>query len=352
MLSYMSSSALSLWEQMQSAGRRRGLAAVFTLSLSSACSVYSSDLLSASSDVTTGGADIASAGSSSGLAGKPNGAGGKLGVDSPNGGGEDNSADPSGGDMSEAGKGGLAASAGGSAGNGTTAGGTGGTGGTAVAGANSGGAGSSGIAGSAGGPPTGTGDLIDGFEDDDLTLEQTSGRGGVWYLFDDQTVGSAGPTPLVCSPLTGAPADLGLYALHITATGFTGFGSGLGVDFRAGKKVYDASKFTGIRFWAKVGVGKNTKHRVQVADATTDVAGGKCNAAVSAPNGEKCDDHFGFNATFTTSWAQYVLRFDQLAQIGWGNPAPAITKTAVYGLQVTAKAKLEVDLWLDQIEFF
>ncbi len=350
----MSSAALSLWEQMPSAVRSRRLAAVFTLSLSSACSVYSSQLLSASSDVTTDGGDIASAGSGSGLAGKPNGAGGKLGVDLPSGGGEDNSANPGGG-MSEAGKGGLAPSAGGSAGNGTSAGGTGGA---AAAGGNSAAAGSvssagtSGIAGSAGGPTTGTGDLIDGFEDEDLTLEQTSGRGGVWYLFDDQTVGTAGPTPLVCSPLTGAPAALGLFAMHITATGFTGFGSGLGVDFRAGKKVYDASKFTGVRFWAKVGVGKNTKHRVQIADATTDAAGGKCNAAASAPNGEKCDDHFGFNATLTTSWAQYVVRFDQLAQIGWGNPAPAITKTALYGLQVTAKAKLEVDLWLDQIEFF
>ena len=348
----MCSAALSPWEHLPFAVRPRGLAAVLTLACSSACSVYSSDLLSTSSDVTSGG-DVTAAGRSSGLAGKPNGAGGKLGVSIPGGGGEGNSADPGDGDMSEAGTSGTAPSAGGAAGNGTTVGGgTGGIAATAGGSATAGNVGTAGAAGSAGGSPTATGDLLDGFEDEDLTLEQNAGRGGVWYLFNDQTVGTTGPTPLVCSPLTGAPAELGLYAMHITATGFTGFGSGLGVDFRAGKKVYDASKFTGIRFWAKVGVGKNTKHRVQIADATTDVAGGKCNAAATAPNGEKCDDHFGFNATFTTSWAQYVVQFDQLAQLGWGYPAAAITKSALYGLQVTAKPKLDVDLWLDQIEFF
>jgi len=46
------------------------------------------------------------------------------------------------------------------------------------------------------------------------------------------------------------------------------------------------------------------------------------------------------------------VRFDELTQIGWGNAAPSIDKSALYGLQITAKAKLEVDLWLDQIEFF
>ena len=342
--------------QLPFAVRPRRLASALALTLTSACSIYSHDLLSTSSDVTSGG-DVADAGRS-GVAGKPNGGGGKLGVSLPGGSGADDGADPGDVDMSEAGgSGGGAVGAGGTVGAGTTGGttvggGTAGTTATAGGSAAAGTAGTAGTAGSAGGSPTGAGDLLDGFEDEDLTLEESGGRGGVWYLFNDQTVGTTGPTPLVCSALSGAPAELGLYAMHVTATGFTGFGSGLGVDFRAGKKVYDASKFSGIRFWAKVGVGKNTKHRVQIADLMTDVAGGKCNAAANAPNGEKCDDHFGFNATFTTSWAQYVVRFDQLTQIGWGNPAPAITKTALYGLQVTAKPKLDVDLWLDQIEFF
>jgi hypothetical protein len=207
--------------------------------------------------------------------------------------------------------------------------------------------------GSGGGPVAPpAGDLLDGFEDDDLTVEPSDGRSGVWYLFDDGTVGTAGPAPLICGKLVDAPAGLGSYAMHVTATGFTGWGSGLGVDFRAGKKPYDASLMSGVRFWARVGENKNTRHRVQLVDATTDVLGGKCNAATTAVDGEKCDDHFGKNLTFTTTWTLYVLPFSELSQIGWGKSAPALDKTALYGLQVTAKAKLEVDLWLDQVEFF
>lgn len=320
--------------------------------LVSACSVYSSDLVDgeSASGFTTSGRG----GSSS--TGQPSGSAGKLVI---SGGGTEDTVIPGDGgeammEMPGTAGTGVTPMAGASgSGVGSTAGSSGTTGGTGVGGnaGSSSGSGGGGTAATGGSGPV-TSDLIDGFEDEDLTLEQSGGRGGVWYLFDDGTVGTAGPAPLACSVLGGAPAALGAYAMHITATGFTGWGSGLGVDFRAGKKVYDASKYTGIRFWARVGAGKNTRHRLQLADATTDKAGGKCNAAANAPDGEKCDDHFGINETFTSVWTQYVVRFDELTQIGWGNAAPNVDKGALYGLQVTAKAKLEVDLWLDQIEFF
>jgi len=329
------------------------LASLAALGLSSACSVYSSDLVDdAAAGVTTSGSDNAGAGRGGGVTGNPSSSGGKATVRVTPGAGGDQG-------FAESGSAAVGMAAGAAAGGATNvAGGTSSAGsvtapsaGSAGGGASGSGsvAGNSGAGGSAALPP---GDLLDGFEDEDLTLEQTNGRGGVWYLFDDGTLGSVGPTPLVCSPLVAAPPELGMYALHVTATGFSNFGSGLGVDFRAGKRVYDGSKLTGIRFWARVGEGKNTHHRLQIADGTTDAAGGKCNPAPTAPNGEKCDDHFGINKTFTTSWASYVIRFDELGQLGWGNAAPALDKAALYGLQVTAKAKLEVDLWLDQIEFF
>lgn len=320
------------------------------------CSVYSGDLVDGSAESITGsgGGDSPRAGAGNGeVSGGGTNASGKASVDGGNGtvipgaGGEPSSDTPgtAGSDNT--------ASAGTSGSNpdaGASAGGNAGSGNSAGSSATAGSGPSSGGSAGTGGLPLG--DLIDGFEDEDITLEQNGGRGGVWYLFDDATVGSAGPAPLVCSPLSGAPQALGGYAMHVTATGFTSWGSGLGVDFRAGKKVYDASKYSGIRFWAKVGTGKNTRHRLQLADATTDKAGGKCNPAVNAPDGAKCDDHFGINETFTTTWTQYVVKFSDLTQIGWGNAAPALDKSALYGLQVTAKPKLEVDLWLDQIEFF
>jgi hypothetical protein len=320
----------------------RARVSCLALGLTGACSVYTSDLLEETTGIVAGGTSNASAGHTSTLAGTSFTVGGKGGGEMPGAGGD--GTDPG---ATEGGKGGAA--------NGGSATGVAGAPATAGVGGSSAGtagnaAGTAGTAGS-GGAATGP-ELVDGFEDEDLTLEQTDGRGGVWYLVGDGTVGTVGPDPLACSPNSGAPVDLGGYAMHITATGFTGSGSILGADFRDKKKVYDASRFTGIRFWAKVGAGKNTKHRVQIADATTDKAGGKCDPAATAVAAEKCDDHFGFAATFTTSWAQYSITFKQMTQLGWGKPGTALDKAAVFGVQFTAKPKLDVDLWLDQIEFF
>ena len=346
MLPRMRRAAPSLWQQMPSVPRGwRTLGLLCTLGITGACSVYTSDLLEETTGIVTGGTGNPSAGHTSARAGTSLTSGGKSGAEVPSAGGDDDGADP---DPAQAGKGGVSDGGNPTGGAGVPA--TAGVGGS-NAGGTAGSAGNVGGTAGSGGGPTGA-DLVDGFEDQDLTLEQTDGRGGVWYLVGDGTVGTVGPDPLECSPNNGAPVGLGGYAMHITATGFTGSGSILGADLRDKKKVYDASRFTGIRFWAKVGVGKNTKHRVQVADATTDKAGGKCDPAATAVAAEKCDDHFGFAATFTTSWTQYSITFNQMAQLGWGKPGTALDKAAVYGLQVTAKPKLDVDLWLDQIEFF
>jgi hypothetical protein len=339
----MRRAAPSLWQCLSTVPRSwRTLGLLGALGLTGACSVYTSDLLEETTGIVSGGSGNAGAGATSTLGGTTSTTAGKSGEEMPSDGGDGGEAP----DPGNAGKGGVA-----NGGSPTGGAGTAGVGGSATGG--TGGSVGGGTAGTAGSGGTASGpDLVDGFEDEDLTLEQTDGRGGVWYLVGDGTVGTVGPDPLVCSPNSGAPVDLGGFAMHITATGFTGSGSILGADLRNLKKVYDASRFTGIRFWAKVGVGKNTKHRVQLADATTDKAGGKCNPAATAVAAEKCDDHFGFAATFTTSWAQYSITFKQMTQLGWGKAGTALDKAALYGLQFTAKPNLAVDLWLDQIEFF
>lgn len=339
-------SAPSLWEKCPTFVRSsRQLAILLTLGLTAACSVYTSELVETTTGITNGGSE-ASGGKQASSAGKSS-IGGTVAVEPSGGeGGEEPTDTPNGGKAGETaggtGSGGTAGTDPGGAGTAGTGGSTGTTGGS-----------SPGVGGTAGTGGTGTvtGDLLDGFEDEDLTLEQVDGRGGVWYLVGDGTTGTVGPTPLVCAPNSGAPEELGGYAMHITATGFTGSGSLLGADLRNKKLVYNASKFTGIRFWAKVGAGKNTKHRVQLSDSTTDSAGNKC-VPGSEVAMEKCDDHFGMNMTFTTTWTQYTITFAAMTQSDWGKPAPAINKAALYGIQVTAKPKLNVDLWLDQIEFF
>jgi hypothetical protein len=339
----MRRAAPSLWQQLPSVPHGgRALALFGAFAVMGACSVYSNDLLEEGTGLVAGGAGHTSAGDTSTLAGTSGANGGKNSGEVPGMGGQGGDGSSTG----EAGDGGVA--------NGGSPTGDGGVPTTAgVGGSNAGGTvGSSGggTAGSSGGS-TGP-DVVDGFEDNDLTLEQTDGRGGVWYLVGDGTVGGKlTPSPLAPSPNSGAPAALGGYAMHVTATGFTGSGSILGADLRDQKLVYNASRFTGIRFWAKVAAGKNTKLRVQIADATTDKTGGKCVPLSTVP-AEKCEDHFGYVATLTTSWAQYSILFKDMTQIGWGKSAPALDKAAVYGVQFTAKPVPDLDLWLDEIELF
>ncbi|HEX2870704.1 MAG TPA: hypothetical protein VHP33_05595 [Polyangiaceae bacterium] len=340
-------SAPSLWEKCPTLVRCSRLAVACAFGWAAGCSVYTSELVETTTGITAGGTE-ASGGKQNGAAGNSSNLGGKVAVDPSGGeGGEEPTDTPNGGKAGET-AGGAGSGAGGTAGTDPVGGGTAGSGGLSAGG-------TAGVAGSAGtgGTAAGTGDLLDGFEDDDLTLEQTDGRGGVWYLVGDGTTGTVAPSPLVCTPNSGAPVDLGGFAMHITATGFTGSGSLLGADLRNTKLVYNGSKFTGIRFWAKVGAGtgKNKTHRVQLSDSTTDAAGGKCVPASTVAT-EKCDDHFGKSMTFTTEWKQYSITFAEMTQLGWGKSAAAINKAALYGFQVTAKPKLDVDLWLDQIEFF
>lgn len=320
----------------------RVVACLAALAVPVSCSVYTNDLVDgASAGFTQSGAG----GGLSGAAGNGFGgsmSGGKAG--SAHGGAPD--------EPEQGGAGGedpVVIPGGGSGG--TSAAGapsTAGTGGTAATG------GSAGTAGTGGGTTT-TSELLDGFEDNDLTLEQTSGRGGVWYPFNDGTKGGVTtPVPFEPTALTGAPEALGAYAMHVTASGFTVYGSGLGVDFKAGKKLYDISKFQGIRFWARVAAGKNTHHRVQIPELRTDKLGAKCDPSAAAVDGKKCDDHFGVAKTFTTTWTQYSILFKDMLQVGFGYPGgdTKLDTVNTYGLQITAKQNLDVDLWVDEFEFF
>jgi hypothetical protein len=325
MLPRMLERALPRRLQLWLAPRRGLLGALFWVA--SACSVYSDALLDDTAPISNGGADGAGKGGIKG-GGTSGTAGGKAGAgDEPLGGADDPGEGGAGGapdvgstsGSPNTGGGGMSAGGGGTAG-----GGTAGDGGTGVGGSTAAG-------------------LVDDFEDKNIVLRQVDGRGGVWYLFAVGTGGTSGPKPLVPAALSGAPEELGSYGLHVTSAGW-GDWSGLGVDFRDTRKVYDASKFTALRFWARV--AKAADYRVQIADATTDKLGGKCK--VTGENGEICGDHFFALLTLTTTWKQHTVLFKDLMQDGWGLAGDKLDAAHVYGLEV--KSQLDVDLWIDQIE--
>ncbi len=150
-----------------------------------------------------------------------------------------------------------------------------------------GGSGSGGSSGSGGaGVPScpGSDELISDFTSDN-GVHQVDGRQGGWYTYGDSSGrgtlsppqgGAATPDSNVGNTKCSGPGSL-----HVTAMGFTDWGSAMGVDFvpsvvndaGAGVKgTYDASKYRGISFWAKAAAGSAIKFvQVSLLDPYTGI---------------------------------------------------------------------------------
>jgi hypothetical protein len=101
--------------------------------------------------------------------------------------------------------------------------------------AGTGGASASGAAGS------GSGLLLDDFEDQDNEAEPD----GWWYVSDD---GTGPPSTMAFEPPPGR--DASLFAVHMTAGPTTGFGAFLGLDLPGGP--FDATDFASLSFFARL----------------------------------------------------------------------------------------------------
>jgi hypothetical protein len=106
-------------------------------------------------------------------------------------------------------------------------------------------------------------DLISDFTTDN-GVSQVDGRTGGWYTYGDKSGHGMlmPPEGGAASPdlTTGNPYCSDAGSLHVTSSGFSDWGSAMGVDFvqsvvnDAGanaKGTYDASKYKGISFWAR-----------------------------------------------------------------------------------------------------
>lgn len=226
---------------------------------------------------------------------------------------------------------------GGTIGGGTTGGGNPGTGGTA--------------AGDAGGPAL---DVIDDMEGATGSILTKEGRVGAWYTYNDATAGATETpgVPFLPSVIT-PPRGASTYAARMQGAGFTTWGAGMGMNFNdpgdgaggSAKGTYDASAFAGITFWAKIGAGSTGAVRVNVSTKETDPAGGTCSPAA------KCSDHFGKSVNLTSDWTEYVIKFADLAQLGWGQPVAKFNAAAVYACQFQVAKGTTFDVWIDDVAF-
>jgi hypothetical protein len=272
---------------------------------------------------TTGAAGMGAAGAT-GAAGKP--AAGAAGTTGAAGSGA----------AGTTGAAGTGAAGTGAAGTTGAAGVTGAAGTTGVAGT-MGGAGTTGAAGT--GAPVVTGacagkthklpapPLVYSFEDGSLTA---------WYSYKDATAGATlNPTAVVMPGANGTTR-----AGRLSGTGFQGFGAGVGY----GLACLDAVGYQGISFWARGTSGTDNNIALQVAiPATHAVAdGGDC--------ATRCFDHPSKRIVLTPNWQQYQVKFSDLTQAGFGNPATY--QGIIMALNWVSIAGPNLDFSIDEIAFY
>jgi endoglucanase len=190
--------------------------------------------------------------------------------------------------------------------------------------------------------------LVDDFEDGNNRSAEVAGRGGWWYTAAD----NAGST---ISPQGNfAPSDGGAAgtkkAAHVTgktASEQAAWGAVFGVGLLQDNRLYDASKYAGVSFWAKAADKSGKTFRFKVSDVSTHPAGKVCKEDAGG-----CWNHFGTELTLTSEWKEYTIAFADLRQEeGWGNPHPAsLSVNQLLSLDWTMPRGTEFDLWVDEIK--
>jgi endoglucanase len=189
---------------------------------------------------------------------------------------------------------------------------------------------------------------IDDAEDNNNQVLLQKGRKGYWYTFVDKAGSTITPpaaqkfqmSPGGANGSTNAARMMG----KMSSTGEPLF-AGMGFSFTEPKAGYDATAYTGISFYAKVGPGSAKAVRLKVPDANTDPVGKVC---------AECFNDFGADLTLTEQWQKYAIPFATMKQMeGWGSPHPAtIDKSKLYGVQwQVTQPGASYDLWIDSVQF-
>ncbi len=193
------------------------------------------------------------------------------------------------------------------------------------------------------GPATLSGDtsgapsVIDDLEDGDVAILNREGRQGSWFAFDDGSAGTRTNVELRPAGRSGSTK-----AACISGSGFTGWGGGIGLSLLgdgAARRLYDASAYTGISFWAR---GSATRFRAMVVDKYSDPSGALCTA---------CYDHFQSAFTPSATWTHYTFTWKELTQLGFGDMQPNVCAQGIFALQFQWGSGDDFELCLDDVSF-
>ena len=193
-------------------------------------------------------------------------------------------------------------------------------------------------------------ELIDDMEDGDGTIDMTAQRGGVWFAFHDKTpdakqLPASDAETFVMSELV-PPRSGSHYAAHTEGAGFAGWGAGIGFELY-NQKAYDLSSYAGITFWARGGPTNVAVPRFALTDSATAPRGGQCG---QGEDYTLCSDYFGADLSLGTEFQRYSFTWQELEQIGWGEPRPkAVNAAEAYGVRFQIESAKPFDFWIDDI---
>ena len=190
-------------------------------------------------------------------------------------------------------------------------------------------------------------EMIDDLNDGNRFIPSLSGRVGSWTDSDDGTPGGT----MFPDPVNNfTPTDTGdtcrKYAAYVKGGGFSDWGA----DFWFGLgSPYNASKYTGISFWAKVDSGTSAVLHVAFPDKDTYPDGGICKTNVTGPTA--CFDHYGSRPTLTTDWKKYTVSFSQISQDGWGLQGTKFDPSSLYEVLFQIPVNATFSIWIDDVAF-
>jgi len=186
---------------------------------------------------------------------------------------------------------------------------------------------------------------IDDLEDGDNQITKTTGRDGYWWSAADPKGSKIEMT------VAEGGAGGSEMAMHMTGMTVPGkpeddfWGVQLGINFVSEGMFYDATKYAGVAFKAKVGKADSARAvRFKIADLNTHKDAGICTA---------CWNHFGKDLALTPDWKEYKVTFSGAEQEpGWGDPRPlAITPSKLIALNWQVGPGQSYDIWIDDVTF-
>jgi len=186
---------------------------------------------------------------------------------------------------------------------------------------------------------------LDDFEDDNNQVTLEGGRDGYWWTKKDEKGSTVEPDPFAPSEGGADGSEMSLRGFGKTSAAPDAWGAGFGVNLVSNQGAfYDASRYVGISFKAKVGAGSTTTVRFKIGDVNTHQDAHVCRA---------CWNHFGKDITLTNQWKEYKVLFTEARQEPyWGDPRPAaVTPSKLVSIDWSIGTGQSFDIWVDDIRF-